>query len=75
VNSFVSIASALNWMNSPAANQLGRTILKDPSKQMSRKKIVEGLQKAGEFVYYHRHHPFFFVKSSVDTVSISSPAK
>lgn len=52
VNSFVSIASALNWMNSPAANQLGRTILKDPSKQMSRKKIVEGLQKAGEFVYY-----------------------
>lgn len=51
VNSFVSIVSALNWMNSPAANQLGRTILKDPSKQMSRKKIVEGLQKAGEFVY------------------------
>lgn len=60
VNSFVSIASALNWMNSPAANQLGRTILKDPSKQMSRKKIVEGLQKAGEFVYQHLHHFFCF---------------
>ncbi len=56
VNSFVSIASALNWMNSPAANQLGRTILKDPSKQMSRKKIVEGLLKAGEFVNQHLHY-------------------